>query len=82
MMRYSRVALAVSAMEGKMKIFIVSFLLTFLSSVILTAPASANRMNGKGNCSGGVCTEGGTTWHPASPKKQKAVQPAAYKPAK
>jgi hypothetical protein len=37
-----------------MKIFVVA--LVFLSSVALTTAASADKMNGKGNCSGGACT--------------------------
>jgi hypothetical protein len=39
---------------------------------IFTTEASANRMNGKGNCAGGVCTEGGTLW--SSGKKQKSAK--------
>jgi hypothetical protein len=31
----------------------------FLSSVVLTTAASADKMNGKGNCSGGVCASQG-----------------------
>jgi hypothetical protein len=34
---------------------------------VFTTQASADRMNGKGNCSGGVCTGGGTAWRPYSP---------------
>jgi hypothetical protein len=40
-----------------MKILAVAFV--FLSSVVLTTAASADRMNGKGNCSGGVCAVNG-----------------------
>jgi hypothetical protein len=42
-----------------MKIFIVALSLALLSSVVPTTTASAGRMDGKGNCSGGVCTDKG-----------------------
>ena len=42
-----------------MKTFVVALSLVFLSSVVLTTTASADRQNGKGNCSGGVCTQQG-----------------------
>ena len=43
-----------------MKSFVVALSFAFLSSVVLTtAVFSADRMNGKGNCSGGVCAEKG-----------------------
>jgi hypothetical protein len=38
-------------------------------SVILTTAASANRMNGKGNCSGGVCTDVGSKKNQAKSTK-------------
>jgi hypothetical protein len=41
-----------------MKIFLVALSFVFLSSVVLTTTASADRQNGKGNCSGGICTQG------------------------
>ena len=37
---------------------------------ICTTEASADRMNGKGNCAGGVCTGGGTTWNPTGGHKK------------
>jgi hypothetical protein len=40
-----------------MKIFVMALSFVFLSSVVLTTTASADRMNGKGNCSGGACTK-------------------------
>jgi hypothetical protein len=42
-----------------MKIFVTALSFVFLSSVVLTTTALADRMNGKGNCSGGVCTDKG-----------------------
>jgi len=43
-----------------------------LAALILSIPAppfsstaSADRMNGKGNCAGGMCTSGATTWNPS-----------------
>jgi hypothetical protein len=36
--------------------------------------AYANRMNGKGNCAGGVCTGGGTTWNPSGAKRYKTTK--------
>jgi hypothetical protein len=44
----------------------------FCLSVCLTE-ASANRMNGKGNCTGGICTGGGSFWSSSSnrPPKKK-----------
>ena len=42
-----------------MKIFVTAFSFIFLSSVILPTTALASRMDGKGNCSGGVCTDRG-----------------------
>ena len=39
-----------------MKIFVTALSFVFLSSVLPTA-ALAGIMNGKGNCSGGVCTD-------------------------
>jgi hypothetical protein len=47
---------------------------------ICTSEAFADRMNGKGNCSGGVCTGGGTVWSsgankpPKTPKTTKVKQ--------
>ena len=46
---------------------------------IFSSEASAGIMNGKGNCSGGVCTGGGSVWHPSSGKKPAG---ATSKPAK
>jgi hypothetical protein len=45
---------------------------------IYTTEASANRMNGIGNCAGGVCTGGGTTWSGGAkkPKVTKAKKPS------
>jgi hypothetical protein len=40
-----------------MRFFAITISLAFLSSMVLTTSASADRMNGKGNCSGGVCTD-------------------------
>jgi hypothetical protein len=40
-------------------VFIVVFSFALLSSVVLTTGASANQMNGKGNCTGRVCTDRG-----------------------
>lgn len=37
---------------------------------IFSSQASAGIMNGKGNCAGGVCTGGGTTWNPSGGRKQ------------
>lgn len=56
--RYSRIVLAGSAVEEMgMKNFVVALSFAFLSSVVLTTSASAGRMNGVGNCSGGTCTK-------------------------
>jgi hypothetical protein len=52
-----------------MKIFAIALSFVFLSSVILTTAASANRMNGKGNCSGGVCTDVGSKKNQAKSTK-------------
>jgi hypothetical protein len=38
---------------------------------IFSSEASAGIMNGRGNCSGGVCTGGGTTWNPSGGKTKK-----------
>jgi len=65
-----------------MKIFIVALSLAFVSSVVLTTSASADRMNGKGNCAGGVCTGGGSLWNSAPPKAKKPAQGAASKQMK
>jgi hypothetical protein len=40
-----------------MKILVVALSFAFLGSVVLATSAFADRMNGKGNCSGGVCTK-------------------------
>jgi hypothetical protein len=40
-----------------MRVLAVAFV--FLGSVALTTTASADKMNGKGNCSGGVCASQG-----------------------
>jgi hypothetical protein len=42
-----------------MKVLAVAFV--FLGSVALTTTAWADKMNGKGNCSGGVCASQGTS---------------------
>jgi hypothetical protein len=39
---------------------------------IFTTEASANNMNGKGNCAGGSCTNGASTWNPSGGKATKA----------
>jgi hypothetical protein len=56
-----------------MILIFASFALAILSlsipAPVFTTEASANRMNGKGNCSGGVCTDTKPT---AVPKKGKA----------
>ena len=43
-----------------------------IPSPVFTTEAHADRMNGKGNCAGGVCTGGGTAWgakrHPKTAK--------------
>ena len=44
-----------------MKIFVMALSFALLNSVVLTTAASADRMNGKGNCSGGVCAEKGVS---------------------
>jgi hypothetical protein len=45
---------------------------------VFTTQASASRMDGKGNCAGGVCTGGGTIWNPSGghqkPIKTKNVR--------
>jgi hypothetical protein len=38
---------------------------------ICTTQASADRMNGKGNCAGGVCTQGGSLWSSGARKPPK-----------
>jgi hypothetical protein len=48
-----------------MKIFVVALSLVFLSSVVLTTTASADRQNGQGNCSGGICAKQGPAACPA-----------------
>jgi hypothetical protein len=45
-----------------MKILAIALSVVFLGSMVLTTAAQANRMNGKGNCAGGVCTGGGALW--------------------
>jgi hypothetical protein len=45
-----------------MRILAIALSIAFLSSMVWTTTASASRMNGKGNCAGGVCTGGGTLW--------------------
>jgi hypothetical protein len=44
-----------------MKLFAFALSIVFLGAIALTDAASASRMNGKGNCSGGMCTGGGAT---------------------
>jgi hypothetical protein len=39
---------------------------------IFSSTASADRMNGRGNCAGGVCTGGGTTWNPSGGRQWKS----------
>jgi hypothetical protein len=45
--------------ELEMKIFLTALSFVFFSSVVLPTTASAGIMDGKGNCSGGVCTNKG-----------------------
>ena len=42
-----------------------SIALAVLCLSICTTEASADRMNGKGNCAGGMCTNGASTWNPS-----------------
>jgi hypothetical protein len=42
-----------------MKIFVTALSFALLSSVVLPTAALAGIMNGKGNCSGGVCANKG-----------------------
>ena len=51
-----------------MKILAITLSVAFLSSVALTNAAFADRMNGKGNCAGGVCTGGGSLWNSGGAK--------------
>jgi hypothetical protein len=39
---------------------------------IYTTEATASRMDGRGNCAGGVCTGGGTTWNPSGGHRKPA----------
>jgi hypothetical protein len=45
--------------ELEMKIFLTALSFVFFSSVVLPTTASAGIMDGKGNCSGGVCANKG-----------------------
>jgi hypothetical protein len=65
-----------------MNIFIVAFSIAFVSSMILATAASADRMNGKGNCAGGACTSGATTWNPSGGKQWQKPAGATSKSAK
>jgi hypothetical protein len=40
-----------------------------IPSPVFTTEAHADRMNGKGNCAGGVCTGGGTVSNPSGAKR-------------
>jgi hypothetical protein len=42
-----------------------------LPAPIFSSEASAGIMNGKGNCSGGVCTGGGSVWNPSGGRTKK-----------
>jgi hypothetical protein len=39
---------------------------------IYATEASASRMDGRGNCAGGVCTGGGSVWNPSGGHKKPA----------
>jgi hypothetical protein len=59
-----------------MRILAIAVSITFLTSMVFTTAALADRMNGKGNCAGGVCTGGGTLWNSgtkAPPKTPKTT---------
>jgi hypothetical protein len=63
-----------------MKLMIAGFSAVALAILSLSIPApvfttqaSASRMDGKGNCSGGTCTEGGSTWNPSG-GRQKSIK--------
>jgi hypothetical protein len=45
-----------------MRSLAIALSIAFLGSTVFTTAALASRMNGKGNCTGGVCTGGGTLW--------------------
>ena len=45
-----------------------------VSSPVFSASTQADRMNGKGNCSGDVCTGGGAAWSAQHNKQPKAAK--------
>jgi hypothetical protein len=45
-----------------------------VSSPVFSTKASAGIMNGKGNCSGGVCTGGGAAWSSQHNRQPKAAK--------
>jgi hypothetical protein len=51
--------------------FALAVLCLSIPAPIFSSEASAGIMNGRGNCSGGVCTGGGSNWHPYSGKPAK-----------
>jgi hypothetical protein len=45
-----------------------------IPSPVFTTEAHADRMNGRGNCSGGVCTGGGTAWSSGANRLPKTAK--------
>ena len=62
-----------------MRILAIALSIAFFGSMVLTTAASADRMNGRGNCAGGVCTGGGTVWSSGSNRVSTGGAPKATK---